>query len=135
MATRVFPGIFTRNGSGTGQGAIVNQDGSINGPDNPAARGSVVMIYGTGEGQTVPAGSDGLIAGASDLRRPLLVVTVSVGGESAEVVYAGSAGNQVSGLFQANVRVPAGLEPDAAIPVLLSVGDVSSQAGVTMAVK
>ena len=47
-ATR--PGIFTRSGSGTGQGAILNQDQSINGPSSPADRGSWVAIYATGEG-------------------------------------------------------------------------------------
>ena len=34
--------IFTLTGSGVGQGSIVNADGSVNGPLNPAARGSVI---------------------------------------------------------------------------------------------
>jgi uncharacterized protein (TIGR03437 family) len=126
------PGIFTLNGSGAGQGAIVNQDGSINGPGHPAPRGSVVSIFGTGEGQTAQPGVDGSFVATSDLRHPLLPVTVSIGGQSAEVLYAGSAGNQISGLFQVKVLVPASLMPGDSLPVMI---DGSSQAGVTMAVQ
>ena len=48
------PGIFTANGSGTGQGAILNEDGTVNSAANPARKGSVVVIFATGEGQTNP---------------------------------------------------------------------------------
>ncbi len=51
----VTPGIFTVDGTGTGQGAIVNQDGTVNSAANPAARGSVVSIYMTGQGGASPA--------------------------------------------------------------------------------
>ncbi len=128
------PGIFTLNKSGTGQGAIVNQDGTINGPSNPATRGDVVSIYGTGEGQTVPPGTDGLIITAADLHQPLQAVTVSIGGQSAEVLYAGSAGDEVAGVLQVNAQIPLGIAPDTAVPVTIAIGG-SSQAGVTMAVK
>jgi uncharacterized protein (TIGR03437 family) len=128
------PGIFTLNASGTGQGAIVNQNGTINGADSPAAPGDVVSIYGTGEGQTAPPGTDGIIVTAADLRQPIQAVTVSIGGQSAEVWYAGSAGDQVAGLLQVNVRVPLGIAPSAAVPVTITVGG-NSQPGVTMAVQ
>jgi trimeric autotransporter adhesin len=42
----VKPGIFTDDSSGSGQGAILNQDYSRNGPANPAQRGQYVFIYG-----------------------------------------------------------------------------------------
>ncbi len=128
------PGIFTLNKAGTGQGAIVNQDGTINGPDTPATRGDVVSIYGTGEGQTIPPGTDGLIVTAADLRQPLQAVTVSIGGQSAEVLYAGSAGDEVAGLLQVNARIPLGIAPDTAAPVTIAIGG-SSQANVTIAVQ
>jgi uncharacterized protein (TIGR03437 family) len=35
------PGLFTKDESGSGQGAIFNQDGSVNNPGNAAARGSL----------------------------------------------------------------------------------------------
>jgi uncharacterized protein (TIGR03437 family) len=132
--TSTSPAIFTLNQSGTGQGVIVNEDGTINGPESPAARGSVISIYGTGEGQTVPPGVDGLIADASNLRRPLRTATVSIGGQHADVLYLGSAGDQVSGLFQANVRIPLSVTPGGSVPVAIAI-DQSSQSGVTIAVQ
>jgi uncharacterized protein (TIGR03437 family) len=50
------PALFTANGSGTGPAAAFNQDRSYNSPNNPAAKGSVVVLFMTGEGQTAPAG-------------------------------------------------------------------------------
>jgi len=132
--TPTCPGIFTLSQSGTGQGAIANQDGSINGPGNPATRGGIVSIFGTGEGQTVPPGTDGLVVTAADLHQPVQTVTVSIGGQSAEVLYAGSAGDEVVGVLQVNVRVPLGIAPGTAVPVTIMIGG-SSQAGVTMAVQ
>ena len=133
---KAAPGIFTADSSGRGQGAIVNQDGTINTPDNPASPGSLVSIYGTGDGQTLPNGKDGIIiGGAADLRYTLLPVTASIGGQIADVVYAGSVGGEVAGIFQANVRVPKGLSPGASLPVGLLVGTSGSQTGVTIAVQ
>ena len=128
------PGIFTLNLSGTGQGAIVNQDGSVNGVDNPAALGDIISIYGTGEGQTVPPGEDGIVVTAADLRQPLLTVTARIGGEDAEVLYAGSASNEVAGVLQVNVRIPLRVVPGPAVPVTIDIGG-SSQLGVTLAVQ
>jgi uncharacterized protein (TIGR03437 family) len=131
---RVAPGIFTSNKSGSGQGAILNQDGTVNGSDNPALRGSVVSVYATGEGQTVPSGIDGNIVAPSDLRHPVLPVTVSIGGQNADVSYAGSVGDQISGLFQANVLVPLSITPGGAVPLMLTIAGSSSQT-VTMVVQ
>ena len=113
----------------------MNQDGTINGPDHPAPRGSRVAIYGTGDGQTLPAGVDGIIVGSvADLRYTLLPVTASIGGQNANVSYTGSAGGQVAGMFQANVDVPTALTPGS-VPVSLTIGTSTSQAGVTIAVQ
>ena len=112
----------------------MNQDGTINGPDNPATRGDVVSIYATGEGQTTPPGTDGFIVGAANLCRPIQAVTVSIGGQPAEVLYAGSAGDAVAGLLQVNARIPFGIAPGTAAAVTISNGG-SSQANVTMAVQ
>ena len=133
--TKAAPGLFTADSSGSGQGAIVNQDGSINTPANPASAGSVVSIYGTGDGQTLPAGTDGIvILGTAALHYTLLPVTALIGGQSADVVYAGSVGGQVAGIFQANVRIPKDLSAGPQ-PVRLTVGSASSQPGVTIAVQ
>jgi len=133
--TRAAPGVFTLDQSGAGQGAIVNEDGTVNNPTNPAAAGSVVSIYATGEGQTSPPGQDGEVVSALDVRRSNLPVKVSIGGYDAEVLYAGSAAAQVAGLLQVNVRLPASLLPNEVLPVILNILDSNSQGGVTMAVK
>jgi len=127
------PALFTADLSGKGQGAILNQDYKLNSAANPAARNSVVMLFATGAGQTDPAGVDGQIIGAT-LPKPLLPVSVRIGGVTARVLYAGAAPGLVSGVLQVNVQVSA-VTPGNAVPVVLRVGEAESPAQVTMAVK
>ncbi len=131
----VAPSIFSVNLSGTGQAAILNQDGlTVNSSKTAAARGSIISIYATGEGQTQPGGIDGQIAGGAGLAKPAQVVTVLIDGKAAEVQYAGAAPGAVAGLFQVNVRIPADATPgDVALEI--HVGNATSQAGMTVAVK
>lgn len=129
------PGLFTQ-GNGTGQGAIVNQDGTVNGAGNPAARGSVVLLYATGEGSTSPPGITGSVPRQeSELKRPLAQVRVRIGGQEVTPLYAGSAPFFVSGCMQINVPVPENIAPGNAVPVELIIGGVSSGTAVTMAVR
>ncbi len=44
------PGIFSQNGSGFGQGYILNKDGTLNTPSNPAAPGDPISVFATGVG-------------------------------------------------------------------------------------
>lgn len=127
------PAVFTHDSTGQGQGAILNQDGSLNGGMNPAARGSIIVLYATGAGQTNPAGVDGLLA-TDVLPAPTLPVTVSVGGQPAEVLYAGAAPDMVAGVLQVNVRLPQGIS-SGVVPVTLQVGGAASQPGVTLSVQ
>jgi len=53
----------------------------------------------------------------------------------AEVTYAGAAPGLIAGVAQINVRVPKGLAPTPSAPILLSVGGVTTAAGVTVALK
>lgn len=126
------PGIFTMDSSGQGQATIVNQDYSTNSASAPAVAGSVVAIYSTGEGQTDPPGIDGLLA-RDDLRTPMLPVSVTIGGQPAQVLYAGSAPGLVAGILQVDARVPDGISSGAVAPVILTVGNASSAPGVTIA--
>jgi len=59
---------------------------------------------------------------------------VTIGGTPAAVQFAGQAPNTVAGVMQINAQVPSGLQPGDAVPVLVQVGSVSTQAGVTVAV-
>jgi len=127
------PGLFTSGSLGRGPAAALNADFTLNSVLNPAPRGSVISVFGTGEGQTDPPGQDGRIL-TVDLRRPLLPVTATIGGRPAEVTYAGSTSGQVSGLFQANVRIPDDIEPGV-VPIQIQVGGAATQSGVTVAVR
>jgi uncharacterized protein (TIGR03437 family) len=127
------PGIFTVN-SGTGQAAALNQDTSVNSASNPAAAGSIIVLYVTGEGQTAPQGVDGKIASAASLPAPVLPVTVTIGGQPATYAYAGAAPDEVAGVMQINASIPAGVTGNA-VPVSVRIGTVSTQNGVTIAVQ
>ena len=131
------PAIFTLDRSGSGPGAILNQDYTINGPNNRAAKGSIVQIFATGEGQTAPAGIDGKIAAMrlEDLPAPLLPVTVTIGGLDAPVHYAGAAPGLVAGVIQINAEVPRDAASGGAVPIVIRIGDRTSPAGVTLAVQ
>ena len=128
------PGIFTQTQTGSGAGAIINQDGTVNSAANPAAKGSVIAIYATGEGQTIPSGINGKVNNDGTLPRPVLPTTVTIDGQPAEVTYAGGAPDLVSGALQVNARVPAGAA-SGTVAVVVTVGTNSSQAGVTLFVQ
>ena len=126
------PGIFTVEG-GIGQAAMFHQDGSPNSGSNPAARGSIVTLYATGEGQTDPLGIDGMLS-VDPLPKPQFAVTVRIGGIPAEILYAGAAPG-FAGLLQVNARVPDDVAAMDDVEVLLTIGSSISQSGVTMTVR
>jgi uncharacterized protein (TIGR03437 family) len=128
------PGVYTLNAQGTGPGAILNQDFSINGVANPEKLGNVIAIYMTGEGQTIPAGADGVVipAVASALKHPVLPVSVTIGGVDAPVLYSGSAPGLISGVMQVNVTIPL-TAPTGTQPVVVTVGTAKSQSGASAA--
>jgi uncharacterized protein (TIGR03437 family) len=133
------PALFAADASGKGQGAIQNyhegaQPVEYNSASAPAARGSIVILYATGEGQLAPAQADGVVTGA-ELAKPLLPVRVWIGGQEAEVLYAGTSPGSVAGLLQINARVPAGAPVGQSVPVMIHAGDRASQPGVALAIK
>jgi uncharacterized protein (TIGR03437 family) len=106
------PALF---GNSTGQASVVNQDGTLNSPSNPAVRGSVIALFGTGEGVTG------------------LSFSVSLGGYAATVLYAGPAGSY-PGMFQVNAQLPTGYFSPGTWPVVVNVGTFSTQSGLTITV-
>jgi uncharacterized protein (TIGR03437 family) len=126
-------GLFSANASGQGQGAILNQDNSINSASNPAKRGSIVVLFGTGEGQTTPAGVDGQTA-VSVYPKPNTPITVKIGGSDGQVLYYGAAPTLVAGVLQVNVTIPIGI-PDGNATVQVFEGASQSPATITVAVK
>ncbi|HTB09968.1 MAG TPA: protease pro-enzyme activation domain-containing protein [Bryobacteraceae bacterium] len=105
---------------GNNQAAVINQDGTVNGPNNPAARGAYISIYATGEGQTSPGGIDGSVSGLS---KPIAGASVSIGQINAAVLYAGTA--SFDGFFQVNAVIPQSLTPGS-VPITLTVGAAAS---------
>jgi uncharacterized protein (TIGR03437 family) len=115
--TIAAPAIYTQDGSGTGLGLIVNEDGSLNTSDNPAAQGSVISVACNGVGLGAP-------------------VNVYIDGVIGQIV--GSSVQTLAGLPGAalilRVRIPA---PDAThrpmppiVSVMLNVGGVSNVSGI-----
>jgi uncharacterized protein (TIGR03437 family) len=113
-----LPGLFTADASGQGPVAALNQDGSVNSPAKPAKRSSIVALFGTGQGQTIPAGDDGAVIGTT-LPAPVYPVEATIDGIIAEVTYAGAAPELVSGMLQVNVRVPANARLGCSIRVVI----------------
>ncbi len=127
------PGIFAT--SPTNQAAVLNQDGTLNSPSNPAAAGSVIAIYGTGGGMTSPMGQTGSLSPLS--QAPLMLpVQVEIGGQNpAEVIYAGAAPGLISGVFQINVRIPETIVAGTGYGISLTIGSIMSPTQPTISVK
>ena len=125
------PGVFTLTQAGTGQGAVLNQDNSVNGAANPAPAGSVVQIFATGGGVTSPSAVDGGIAPTPPRLHQLTeTVQADIDGLNASVLFAGAPPGLVFGVVQVNAEVPAA---GGAVPLQLTIGGVASQT-VTIAV-
>ncbi len=129
------PGFFTMPDDRTQVIAIL-PDGSLNSAANPAQPGDIIVMYATGEGQTVPPGEDGKLA-EPPFPEPVLPVEVVIGALPANVLYFGAAPD-FTGLVQINAEIPEGLETAAlsaegvasngnAVPVSASVGEQSTQ--------
>lgn len=102
------PGIFPN--------AIVNKDGTINGPAHPAPVGSYVQMYGTGLGQTTPPGVDGTVTPVTNYPKQVYSVALTISGNPLfatpvpmDVFYYGPAPGLAAGVSQINAFVPAGL--------------------------
>jgi uncharacterized protein (TIGR03437 family) len=119
------PGIFQ---------PVLNADNSVNSSSNPAARGSIIHIFATGEGVTSPPGVTGSVTDGSP-PIPVLPVTVTIGGADAPLQSEGSVSGEVAGLFQASVLVPQSQAPGLSVPIVLTVGSASSQGVVSIAVQ
>jgi uncharacterized protein (TIGR03437 family) len=87
--------------------AAMNEDGSANAFDTPAARGSILVLYGTGQGVTPQATS------------------VQIYGYEAEILYNGAVAGY-PGLWQLNMRVPGGFLPPGTYPLTVNVGGAIS---------
>jgi uncharacterized protein (TIGR03437 family) len=129
------PGIIELQYTGSNrQAAVRNQDNSVNGPNSPAARGSVITIYGTGQGFTPGAPGDG--ASPQNPVNTPTVPTVAIGscrvddpappcdGDPSNIIYSGL--NSFPGGWQINVRIPASTPPGTQVPIGVSINGVTN---------
>ena len=145
----VSPAIFTGGlancslaGGKCKQAAVVNDaDGTVNSPTNPAAAGSYISIYATGQGFVQGAPPDG------DIPRGGLVTTsvvphvwinaCDVADSSCthetgvDTVSFSGLSPQFPGVWQINVRIPKNTGPGAQIPLLIVMNNVYSQSVAT----
>jgi uncharacterized protein (TIGR03437 family) len=135
------PGLFSDNFTGTGQVAALNQNYTVNGLGSgmsAAPLSSVISLYGTGGGQSSPVSVTGSVTPIPNSASGLLNfanVTATIGGVPATVEFAGEAPGLVTGVFQINVLIPANVTPGNSVPVVVSIGGISSPLGTTIAVQ
>ena len=84
-------------------------------------------------------GYDGPVDGPRELYEAIVADTRSntatIDGVNCDILSTGNAIGQVTGMMQASVRVPAGVRSGTALPIVISLGGVPSQAGVVVAVQ
>ena len=133
----VSAALFTVNGTGSGQLAAVNQDGTINSATSAAPRGSIITLYGTGVGAIPGTPPDG--AAASGLIRTPDRPRINVNGRfltdtDADIPYSGLAPGLIS-VWQINLKIPDTVPPNSAVPIAVIYRDSSVQTRLTIAVK
>ena len=108
-----------------GQGLITDVNGNLIGPGNPAHVGDTVVIWCVGLGTVNPPVADGALTPDSPLSKTVNPVTVSIGGQSATVSFAGLT-PQLAGVYQVNAIVPAGTTLGDQVPITMSAGGQTS---------
>jgi uncharacterized protein (TIGR03437 family) len=105
------PSVFSLDGSGTGPAAAINGiTGRIVGDANPLHAGDYASVFLTGLGQT---------ALQNGLDYAQLVPSLSLGGQSCAVSYAGRAPT-LEGVDQINCVVPPGVVTGSSVPLIVT---------------
>jgi uncharacterized protein (TIGR03437 family) len=97
--------LFSLDGSGQGQAAAINEDGTVNSPQHPAKPGSRVLLFGTGGGQTNPSSTAGEVT-LLEIRWLVNPIPLSAGKIPLDVEFEGAAPGLVSGVNQINIKLP-----------------------------
>jgi uncharacterized protein (TIGR03437 family) len=121
------PALFVQGGALQGQLSALNEDNTINGPGNRARRGTVVQLFGTGQGFVPNAPEDGTAAAGPvptpDIPRVIIGGPDFVAPEN--ILYSGLAPGLV-GVWQINVRVPQSVAPSAAVDTVVILNNIPS---------
>ncbi|HEV8037728.1 MAG TPA: hypothetical protein VGP62_02620 [Bryobacteraceae bacterium] len=108
------PGIFA---------VMLNQDGTVNGPNHSAAPGSNLRVFATGLGPTEPSLRTGVAAPQGPPASAVAPLSAAMGGQNTAVLSAGLAPGLV-GVFEVILTVP--VEPAGIYPLVIQAGGVSS---------
>ncbi len=122
------PGIFLLSST---VGAIVNSNGTVNSPTNPAQEGSLVSVYLSGSGPVSSQPADGQPAGANPYSVLTSSYSATIGSATAMIQFAGLAPDSV-GLTQFNIIVPTGLQPTTYPLVITINGETSNTVAIAV---
>jgi uncharacterized protein (TIGR03437 family) len=101
------PGVFSLNGNGLGDGAILHPNYSVVSQANPATPGEIVQVFATGLGTVNPAVQDGTAAPSQPLAKVTAPVTVYVGGIQVTNIQFQGLSPASASLYQINIQIPA----------------------------
>jgi uncharacterized protein (TIGR03437 family) len=122
--TKQAPAIFQY---GTNHAVAQNADGTLNGDSAPAAAGSVITVYLTGQGAVSNPVTDGDAAPATPVSTASATSSATIGPLSATIQFLGLSPG-FAGLAQANIQVPS--LPTGDYPLVITVGGLVSASAV-----
>jgi uncharacterized protein (TIGR03437 family) len=128
------PGMFTQS-YGPGQVWMANQDNTFNSASNPAARGTYVAFWLTGQGLVNTTLADGAQPTGPPFPTPMLPVSVSLGGVAVPAANIAFDGLVYSGEVQVNLLIPTSAPTGSAVPLVVTIGAASSRSDATIAIK
>ena len=120
------PGLLSRGGGGTGVvQAVHTQSGDAVEASNPAVPGESLSLYAVGLGPTNPVVPTGTPAPVTPAVPTVAAPSLTVGGISASIQFAGAAPAQI-GLYQVKFTLPLNV-PGGNQPIVLRIGGTDSQ--------
>ena len=121
--TATAPELFLINGD---QAVVLNEDFTLNSPDNPAAQGSEISVLFTGQGPVSPPVLSGRPAPLSPRAEVTSDAKAEIGGLEVEILFLSLTPGWF-GVGQADLAVPVGLT--GLLPVRLTIGGNRSGSG------
>lgn len=119
---RAAPGIFTDQ---NGIAAALNADGSVNSEDRPAAPGSVISVFFTGQGPVATSVDDGASPPSGTIVSVTSTASATIGGTPVEIDFAGLA-PLYPGVAQINLKVP--MLASGVYPLVVTIGGKTGNA-------
>ncbi len=133
------PALFTLTQTGSGPAAALNGDNTLVSTDGcipgakPAPPGTVVQLFGNGQGALSPPVPSGQPAPVSPPSVTPTLPTVTLGGQPVTVEFSGGAPNLV-GAWQINIRIPSSPASGPAVPLVITMLGQQSPSTATLAV-